>query len=146
MVSHVRYIKYYNSTFYYIFFFWFFLFFHRGSFLTSFVLGLWAGNAKLFNVNKFYYCYSCVSFVFAHPLPPIHPSPSLPLAASRYSYGDCGIFGALRLHIQHFIVFHFKFNAPSISARIYVFHCPPLCLPPWSTGLPGRVSPHSALP
>lgn len=28
------------------------------------VLGLWAGNAKLFNVNKFYYCYSCVCPLF----------------------------------------------------------------------------------
>lgn len=82
MVSCVRYRKYYNSTFYYIFFF-LFLFFHRGSFLTSFVLGPWAGNAKLFNVNKFYYCYSCVSFVFAHPpLAPLPFTPSLllPLA------------------------------------------------------------------
>lgn len=82
MDSYVRNIKYSNSTFYYIFFF-----FHGGSFLTTFVLGPWAGNAKLFNVNKFYYCYSCVSFVFAHPPYSLSFSRSLFLAPSRHRMG-----------------------------------------------------------
>jgi len=84
-----------------------------GPFLHHF-LGLWAGNAKLFNVNKFYYCYFCVSFVLVSTVLLFYFL-SLSVSASIYSVCfslRCGILFALQLHIQHFIVFHFKFNAP----------------------------------